>query len=433
MTSIRNAVILGVVLLCSAPSLSGQEPVAPEPDAALSMRVFLDCATWGCREDRFRQDITWVTWVREPQDAEVYILLTGEQAGSGGRRYTFDFEGRGELLGTVDRYLFTSNPTDVEEETVQGLIRTLSAGLVRYAALTGRLEQVRIQGVPLDELEVQREANQQPRDDPWNFWVFSARFNAELQREDREDQDEFQVNLSANRTTDDWKIDLGARFDYRRREVRFDEEEPPFIDEREDWRVDALVVRSLSPHWSAGFISDVGKSVRFNEDFAFEVSPAIEWNYFPWQESTRRRLVANYSIGVKYVEYEETPTIYDKSEETLLRHRLDIAYRQQESWGQANLGAELRQYLQYADQYSVELQANLEYRLIRGLGLDVGVGYEVIRDQRFLSAEGLTPEEILISRRELETGSRFSFEVGINYRFGSIFNTVVNQRFPGLN
>ena len=433
MTVIRNAVLLGVVSSCIATALQAQEPESPEADASASMRVFLDCATWGCRADRFRQDITWVTWVREPQDAEVYILLTGEQAGSGGRRYTFDFEGREALAGTVDRYTFTSNPTDVDEETVQGLIRTISAGLVRYAALTGRLEQVRIEGVPVDQLQAAREVNQQPQDDPWNFWVFSARVNAEVQREDREKQDEFEFNLSANRTTDDWKIDMDARFDYSRREVTFDDDEDPFIDEREDWSVDALVVRSLSPHWSAGFTSDVGKSVRFNETFAVEISPAVEWNYFPWQESTRRRFVANYSIGVKYVEYEETPTIYDKTEETLLRHRLDIAYRQQESWGQANLGAELQQYLQYADQYSIELQANLEYRLIRGLSLDLGAGYEVIRDQRFLSAEGLTPEEILISRRELETGSRFSFEVGINYRFGSIFNTVVNQRFPGLN
>ena len=69
------------------------------------------------------------------------------------------------------------------------------------------------------------------------------------------------------------------------------------------------------------------------------------------------------------------------------------------------------------------------YRLIRGLGLDIGVNYEVIRDQRFLSGEGLSPEEILISRRELGTGSRFGLEVGISYRFGSIFNTIVNQRF----
>ncbi|HSM07103.1 MAG TPA: hypothetical protein VK858_20920 [Longimicrobiales bacterium] len=429
MTFRRLAAALAVVTTFATP-VHGQAPQSPEPDGPL--RVYLDCATWNCREERYRQDITWVTWVREPQDAQVYILLTGQRAGNGGLRYTFDFEGRGTLAGTTDRYSFTSNPTDVEEETVAGLIQTISAGLVRYAALSGRLEQIRIEGAPVDEATA-REPQQRQGDDPWNFWVFSARFNAEIQREDREEQDEFEVNLSANRTTDLWKVDLGARFDYRRREVTFDDDEDPFVDEREDWRVDAQVVRSLGPHWSVGFISDVGKSVRFNEDFSFELSPAVEWNYFPWQESTRRRLVANYSIGVAYVEYDEVPTIYEKSEETLLQHRLDIAYRQQESWGQANLGAELQQYLQYTDQYSIELQANVEYRLIRGLGLDVGVGYEVIRDQRFLSAEGLTPEEILISRRELQTGSRFSFEVGLNYRFGSIFNTVVNQRFPGLN
>ena len=57
------------------------------------------------------------------------------------------------------------------------------------------------------------------------------------------------------------------------------------------------------------------------------------------------------------------------------------------------------------------------------------VEYEIIRDQRFLSGEGLSAEEILTSRRALATGSRLQMEIGISYRFGSIFNTVVNQRF----
>jgi hypothetical protein len=417
-------VLLAVSVFAASWPLAGQEAPTASADA---LRVFFDCGTWNCREDRIRQEIEWVTWVREPQDGDVYLLVTGQRAGSGGFQYTFDFEGRGDLEAAQDRLVFTSNPTDVEEEIIAGLIQTVSAGLVRYVALSGRPGDVRIEGVAMGDLAANQEA-QVPESDPWNFWVFNTQLEAQIDREDRERQDRYEVNFSANRTTDAWKIDIGGRFDYRRREVEFEEGEPPFVDEREDWNVGTLVVKSLGDHWSTGFYAEAGKSVRFNRDFGYEISPAVEWNYFPWDESTRRRFVILYTAGVLFRDYEEV-TIFDKTEETLLQHRLDLSFRLQESWGEARFGVEGRQYLQYLDEFSIELRGDGSYRLIRGLGLDIGVNYEVIRDQRFLSGEGLSPEEILISRRELGTGSRFGLEVGISYRFGSIFNTIVNQRF----
>jgi hypothetical protein len=41
----------------------------------------------------------------------------------------------------------------------------------------------------------------------------------------------------------------------------------------------------------------------------------------------------------------------------------------------------------------------------------------------------ITLEEILLRRRELSSGYRYSAEVGLSYRFGSVFSNVVNPRF----
>lgn len=427
--AVRALLVVAALTLLPLPA-AAQAPVPDLSGRESALRVFLDCATWRCREDRFRQEITWVNWVREPQDAQVYVILTGQETG-GGFQYAFDFEGRGALAELADRYLYTSSSTDVEEEVVAGLTRTLALGLVRFVGQAGFVDMVEITGVarePATEAELEAEQ----ANDPWNYWVFSINGNAELEKEDLERQEEYRVNLSANRTTEMWKIDIGGGFDYSRREVTVDEEdEEDYVDERDDWDADALVVRSLSPHWSVGFRADAGSSTRFNRDFGYGISPAIEWNYFPWQESTRRRLVALYTVGVEYRDYEEE-TVYNRLKETLFLHRLDLQYRVQEPWGNIRLGGEVRQYLRYTEQYSVELDANIEYRLIRGLGLNVGASYEVIRDQRYLSGAGLDPEEILLSRRELATGSRVSFDIGLSYRFGSIFNNVVNARFPGM-
>jgi len=426
---VRARLFLCLLLLYAPVPASGQAPVQDLSRSETALRVFLDCATWRCRDDRFRQEIDWVNWVREPQDAQVYIILTGQPAGSGGFQYAFDFEGRGVLAELADRYLFTSSATDVEEEVVAGLTRTLALGLVRFVALSGFTDMVAVTGVDRAQPS-ERELATERESDPWDYWVFSIRGNAELEREDRETQDEFRVDLSANRTTEAWKIDLGANLDITRREVEFDDGDS-FVDERDDWGAEALVVKSLSSHWSVGFLVNSGSSTRFNRDFAFEFSPAVEWNYFPWQESTRRRFVVLYTLGLDYLDYEEI-TVYGKLDETLLQQRLDVQFRVQEAWGNARLGAEARQYLQYGEQYQVQLNGDLNYRLVRGLGLNLGANYEIIRDQRYLSAAGLTPEEILTSRRALATGSRLSFDIGISYRFGSIFNNIVNARFPAL-
>ncbi|GMV07789.1 MAG: hypothetical protein AMXMBFR53_40640 [Gemmatimonadota bacterium] len=425
--ALSRSVPLVLLALC-ATSLAGQDVPPPPPGRESALRVFLDCATWRCREDRFRQDIDWVTWVREPQDAQVYILLTGQQAGGGGFQYAFDFEGRGPMAQLTDRYLFTSSATDVEEEVVGGLSRTLAAGLVRFAARAGFLDVVRITGAQRPGPPPGQPAG--PREDPWNYWVFSLRGNMELDREDQETQDEFSFGASANRTTDAWKVDLGGNLNVFRREVTY-EDGDVYQDERDDWGARLLVVRSLSPHWSVGFTSSAGSSTRFNESFAIGFSPAVEWNYFPWQESTRRRLVGLYTLGYEFLDYDEV-TVYEKLEESLVQHRLDLQFRMQEPWGNLSLNAEARQYLQFTDQYSLQFGGNVDYRLVRGLGVNLELNYEVIHDQRYLSGEGLTPEEILTSRRALATGSRFSVDVGLSYRFGSIFNNIVNARFPAL-
>jgi hypothetical protein len=43
----------------------------------------------------------------------------------------------------------------------------------------------------------------------------------------------------------------------------------------------------------------------------------------------------------------------------------------------------------------------------------------------------VTPEEILLRLRELQSGYEYRFSTGFTYSFGSLFNNVVNPRFGG--
>ncbi len=412
------ALLLALPLLALPPGVHAQDT----PTRVLP--VYLDCAARGCDSDRFRQDIPYVNWVREPASADLHVIITSQSAGGGGTQYTIDFIGRNGLADYTDRFQFSAGSTDVEEEVAGGLSNTLALGLVRFVRLAGLGDGLSVafsrpSGPPV--------AGSAVADDPWNAWVFSIRAGADIDREDTQKKSRYNTSASANRTTDLWKVDVNLWANWSRSEFQLSDSST-FVNETNSWTVSGLVVRSLSDHWSVGLTAGTGTSTRQNQAFRADFAPAIEWNYFPWQDATRRRLVARYSLGVEYFEYEER-TVYDRTEETIGRHRLDLSYRSQETWGDARVGGQFAQILGNFDRYSFELSGSLDYRLARGLNLNLGGSYELIRDQIYLSGVGLSDEEILVQRRQQATGSRLSLNVGLSVRFGSIFNNVVNSRF----
>jgi hypothetical protein len=139
--------------------------------------------------------------------------------------------------------------------------------------------------------------------------------------------------------------------------------------------------------------------------------------------------VVQYQLGVTQVRYEEE-TIFERLEETLADHRLVAAYETRQPWGDISFTAGWTNYLDDWSRYALALRTNFGIRLFRGLQLNAGGGYEIIRNQVYLAAQDLTDEEILVQQRALATGFEYNFRVGLSYRFGSIFNNVVNNRFP---
>jgi hypothetical protein len=93
--------------------------------------------------------------------------------------------------------------------------------------------------------------------------------------------------------------------------------------------------------------------------------------------------------------------------------------------------ADFTQALSDLSQYRLGVFGGVEVRLFKGFSLEVSGDYARVRDQRNLPKAGASDEEILVRMKELATGYRYYFSVGISYSFGSIFNNVVNPRFGG--
>jgi len=79
------------------------------------------------------------------------------------------------------------------------------------------------------------------------------------------------------------------------------------------------------------------------------------------------------------------------------------------------------------------VSGELSLRIYKGLSLDIEGRYSKIRDQLSLPRGEATLEEILLHQRELASGYYKSFEIGLSYRFGSVFSNVVNPRFGDGN
>ncbi|MBW3535851.1 MAG: hypothetical protein KY453_11660 [Gemmatimonadetes bacterium] len=406
-------------LAAAAPPVAAQQA---EEGAAL--RVYLDCQTSGCDEDFFRTELDWVDWVRDRQVADVHILLTAEPAGGGGRRFTLDFLGRGAEEGREESLAYTSGGDATDDELRRGILQRIRLGLVPFVADRSIADRL---GITLTG-EGRGPARSAVADDPWNHWVFTVSMNGFLNGESQQSFTNLFGSLSANRVNDAWKLNL--RTNYSRNSQHFEFEDTTVDAVRKDWGANGLVVKSLGPHWSLGVDARVGSSTFQNQDLFVSLMPGVEFNVFPYDESTRRELTLQYLVGPRYFDWERE-TVFGRTSETRLQESLTLRLDLNQPWGQASPFVNASHYLHDLELYQIELGGNAEARLFQGFSLRVSGSYAWVRDQLHISAAGLSEEEILLRQRQLGTSFRYFTSFGVTYRFGSIFSDVVNPRFGG--
>ncbi len=392
-----------------------------------ALTVFLDCNTRFCDSGFFRTEITFVNWVRDRTLSQVHLIVTSVQTGGGGREFALDFVGEGDLQGTDDRLTFTSLATDTEAEILDGLTQVISAGLVRYAALTGRANDVIIQSAAAEAGPTDRLVSAEEVDDPWNFWVFEVGGGFDFSGEETEERQRYSGSVEARRTTETWKIEIEGDGSFFRNEIQRSDGTIR-VDERTEWEAEVLVVRALAERWSAGVTSGVGASTRGNQDLGAELFTALEYSFYPYPEAPRRSLTARYRVGVRYFDWEQE-TVFLQTVETRPQHNLEFAFFQRQPWGESFVSLEGSQYLHDAGLWSASLDGFLQFRILRGLNLNVGGEVEWVEDQLFISREGLSDEDIFLGRFARPTDFAYSFGIGLSFEFGSIFNNVVNNRF----
>lgn len=370
--------------------------------------------------DYIRTEITFVNYVWDRKEADVHVLITQQRTGGGGREYTIAFLGQNAYSNLNNELKFYSNRTETDDEVRKGMVQILKLGLAPYAART-----------PISKiLSLNTNGKVRPTAvvDRWDFWVFSFSARGRLSGEQTRKYDSFNANISLNRVTPASRLRLGFS-------GSIDESKFNYVDYQDESSsrsksIDGLYVKSLSDHWSVGSYVNLSYSTYSNIDTGFSIAPAIEFDVFPYSESTRRQLRILYRAGFTYNKYIEE-TIYDKLSQRLFSEVLTATLSFTEPWGNAEISVEGSHYFHDFSYNRLRLSGSLSLRILKGLALTVDGRYAAVHDQLSLRKSEVSLDDLLLRRKELATGYNYSVSVGFNYSFGSVYSNVVNPRFGG--
>lgn len=412
-----------ILCLIYTPVLLGQDAenrVEAEADSSVQringLRIFIDCAR--CDMNFIRDEIPYVNYVRDVKEAQLYILETREQTGSGGNRYTYAFIGQQDYAGLNDTLFYSSRPDDTRDYQRIWRTQMLKMGIMPYVAKTPLYSEVLIE--PTERVE------QVVVEDRWNNWVFELEAEPDFEGEESYKELELGSSVSASRITHEWKLELD--FDHRYTRTKYTYDDTLYTNEKSYSGLDLLVVKSLGEHWSGGLRSELLSSSYTNTDLELDILPSVEYNVFPYSKSTHRQLRFLYGIGSSYRIYNDT-TIYNKLEELLWEQQLEIAYQVQEKWGSINVSLRGSNFFHDFSKNRLELAGFISIRIFKGLSLRVRGGAARINDQLSLVKGEASEADILLQLQELETSYHLEGGLGLTYTFGSIYNNIVNPRF----
>ncbi len=396
-----------------AQPLKGQE-ADPVSDTLRNhaLKVFMSAG------DYIKREIPYLNYVRDIKEAQVYIMTTYQSTGSGGMETTYFLVGQHEFAGMADTIRVLESPDDTEDICRAKRVRSLKMGLMRY-----------VQKTPLSEyidVTFNKPLKEQVSTDPWNSWVFRSSIHGSLNGETSYISNDISASLSANRVTEAWKYRIYGSASLSQNKYII--EDTTIFANRQSYNVSGSCVKSLTDHWSAGVFGTIASSTYSNSKLGISLMPGIEYDIFPYKESTRRQLTFQYMLGFWHYNYADT-TIYDKIRENLLGHRFNIGYEVVQKWGSVDASLNWSNFFHDWSKNSLSGWLSVDLRIAKGLNLNIGGGASLNHEQLSLVKGGSSYEEILLRIKEIRSSYFYYTSFGLSYTFGSIYNNAVNPRF----
>ncbi len=387
----------------------------------LSSDIFLFIEGESINNAYLRKQLPFVTFVREPQLSNVHILITSVDNASGGEHYRLEFMGKNTFSGKQFELRHTSLQHETEVEKRQELVKMIKMGLMPFLSQTTSKNKIVFQYKK--DINIREEIEEE--NDPWNFWVFGIGGNVWYEEEETKKEYILRASADFDRVTEDWRIRNDVDYEVRLREFTNDGSIIQSSNEEAD--INSSVVKSLSGHFSGGLFVGLESSNFTNLKRSYRISSAFEYNVFPWEELDRREFTIAYYVGYRKNKYFEE-TIFGKKMEDLMYEAVHVNFEVIKPWGEIETRVKGSHYFHNFKFNNVDINSEISFRLTKFLFFDIEAGFEMIHDQLYLQKGDASLEDILLEQRKLETTYEFEFEIGLDFRFGSIYNNVINNR-----
>lgn len=418
----KKPVCLILIALCLISNLSAQDTSLIASNEK-HLKVFLNCM--GCYQPYLKTQITWADFVQDQFVADIDLLIATIGTGSGGTNYSLIYTGMNQFKGMSDTLSFTTNAINTDAEIRDMLAQKVKLGLVRYAARMDIGSELLINSTNSDDIE-DLGIGSNPEDDPFNAWVFRINANANISAQKIFQSGDFYGNISASQVKESFKLSLNVGSNYSEQRFDIDGDKQSYILRNQYGNLN--YVRSLNERWSAGIFTNFNMSDFSNYDYYQNSALAIEYDFFPYKVAQTKLITLAYNIGGVYFNFQDT-TIFDETETIVPTHSLNLGTSFTQTWGSLEGGAFGATFLNDFEKYRYGVWLSTDVRVFKGLSISGYMSYNVIRDQINIRKGGASQEDVLLQQKELQTNYNFYTYFGITYRFGSIYNNVVNPRF----
>ncbi len=391
------------------------------------LKLFLDCKA-NCDMTFLRTKITVVDFVLDNTVADVFVLVTKIKTGGGGDQYQLIFFGQKNFSNLSDTLTFDTSPTATDFIKRELLANYIKIGLVPYLTKTKAIGDILVSFKETENSKA--EAATLSTKDKWNYWVFLLSANGYLNSDQIYKVFNYNSRFAASRVTDKLKVSFSTSVGKNKKTYDLNNSNgyERVVVINEDYNFYHQLVKSLGPHWSYGYETNVTSNNFSNNKLRLRFSPAIEYDIFPYKDVNTKFFTIRYGLDVRQNAYYDT-TVYNKINEVLFGQGLNVYFSLKQRWGTTSFGMYYHSFLHNLNLYNVGMNAYFDIRITGGLSFNINAHGAIIRDQLSLARVKTSEQDILIQRRQLATGYNFWASFGVNYRFGSKLNNFVNPRF----
>ncbi len=435
---LKCMLFLFYVLLSETVAAQDRDTTKTVDTAKAQVTVFIDCNT-GCDLQYVKTDLNFVDFAPDRFTSNVYIMLTGQTTGSGGKELVLYFSGSQKFAGMEDTLRFFRNSVDTDDEYRKTLLQYLKLGLTRYISKTALAPRLTISATPKGGEKEEAINALSKKSDKWNFWVFTVGLNGSLNSDDFSRNLKAGGDLNAGRVTEKLKMNFNVSTSKNERKITYNGDESTFIINSSNFN--GTIVKSIRSHIGIGGFINARRSTFSNYDVEVNVYPAIEYSIFPYKDAVKKLITILYQAGKGYKNYIDT-SYYGAVSQWTTKQDLSVNVGFIQKWGNINAYVSYENFLNSfalnnktvkgSDINNLSFGGNMEFRILKGLSVELSSRANFTKGiYPNIARKSFSRDALLTNSQQYPTQRGLNVNMGINYRFGSIYNNVVNPRFTG--